>query len=93
MFFKRNTKATGLKKYGYQFCHILKTLVLLCILNLVPQYWCPVIAGDETTVPLGNIKLFISGSCPILVLTNVLGRLRHTYVKDGVKNYEGPTTS
>jgi hypothetical protein len=26
-------------------------------------------------------------------LTNVLGRLRHTYVKDGVKNYEGPTTS
>ena len=38
-------------------------------------------------------KLFISRSCPILVLTTVLIRPRHVGIKNSVKNYQGPTTS
>jgi hypothetical protein len=45
------------------------------------------------TVPLCKSKLFIGGSCPILVLTTVLGRPRHADAKNDVKNYQGPTTS
>jgi hypothetical protein len=45
-----------------------------------------------------KIKLFISGSCPTLnlVLTNVMGRPRHTdakNTKNDVEKYQGPTTS
>jgi hypothetical protein len=39
-----------------------------------------------------KIKLFITISCPILVLTTVLGCPRRADVNDGVKNYNGPTT-
>ena len=45
------------------------------------------------TVLLLNRKLFINKSCPMLVLTTVLGRPRRTDVKTDVKNYQGPTTS
>jgi hypothetical protein len=38
-------------------------------------------------------KIFISGSCQILVLTTVLGRPRHAYAKKRVTNYQGPTTA
>ena len=38
-------------------------------------------------------KLFLSRSCPILVLTTVLGCPRHTDAKNGFKNYQWPTTS
>ena len=41
------------------------------------------------TVPSCKRKLFISRSYQILVLTIVLGRLRHTYAKNIVKNYQG----
>jgi hypothetical protein len=41
---------------------------------------------------LGKDKLFISRSCPILVLTNVMGRPRHADAKVDVKSYQGPTT-
>jgi hypothetical protein len=45
------------------------------------------------TVPLCESNLFTSGSCPILVLTTVLDRLRHANARgNGVKNYQGPTT-
>ena len=44
------------------------------------------------TVPLYNSKVFISGSCPILILTTVLGHSRRTDAKNDVKNYQGPTT-
>jgi hypothetical protein len=47
----------------------------------------------SSTAPLCKRKLFISRSYQILVLTIVLGRLRHTYAKNSVKNYQGPTTS
>ena len=46
-----------------------------------------------STVPLCTSKVFISRSCPILVLATVLGRPRHTDAKNDVKNYQGPTTS
>ena len=45
------------------------------------------------TVPLGDSKVVISGSCPILVLTTVLGRPRRADFENGIKNYQGPTTS
>ena len=48
---------------------------------------------EHNTVPLYNIQLFISGSCPILVLTTVLGRPRPTDAKNIVKYYQGPTAS
>ena len=48
---------------------------------------------DLGTVSLRNSKLFISGSCPILVLTTVLGLPRHADSINGVKNYQGLTTS
>jgi hypothetical protein len=38
-------------------------------------------------------NLLISRSCPILVLTTVMVSPRHADVKNGVKNYQGPTTS
>jgi hypothetical protein len=45
------------------------------------------------TVPLYIRKLFISGSCPILVLTTVIGHPRHVDAKNDVKNYQRGTTS
>jgi hypothetical protein len=36
-------------------------------------------------------KLFISRSCPFLVLTTILGRLRHAGAKNGAKYYKWPT--
>jgi hypothetical protein len=48
---------------------------------------------DINTVSLLKRKLFITRSCPIVVLTTVLGRPRRADVKNGVKNYQGPTTS
>ena len=42
------------------------------------------------TVSLCNSKLFISRSCPILVLTTVMGRPRRADVEKDVKNYQGP---
>ena len=42
------------------------------------------------TVPLLKNKLFISISCPILVLTTVMGRPRRADVEKDVKNYQGP---
>jgi hypothetical protein len=45
------------------------------------------------TVPLRKIELFIGRSCPILVLTTVMGCPRHNDAKNGVKNYQGLTTS
>jgi hypothetical protein len=47
----------------------------------------------RATVLLYKRKLFISRSCPILVLTTVLGLPRRADVKNGVNNYQGPTTS
>ena len=49
-------------------------------------------ADHLLTVPLGESKVFISRSCPILVLTTVLhvGRPRRADVKKGVKNYHVP---
>ena len=44
----------------------------------------------QSTVPLCNSKLFISRSCPILVLTTVMGRPRRADVEKDVKNYQGP---
>jgi hypothetical protein len=44
------------------------------------------------TVPLRKSKLFISRSCPILVLTTVLIRPRQADIKNSVKNYQGPPT-
>jgi hypothetical protein len=43
----------------------------------------------SSTVPLWKRKLFVSRSYQILVLTIVLSRLRHTYAKNSVKNYQG----
>ena len=43
------------------------------------------------TKPLHNIKLSISRSYQILVLTTVLVRPRHTAAENGVKYYQGPT--
>ena len=51
------------------------------------------VSVDLYSVPLGNIKLFISGSCPILVLTKVLCCPRRADAKNDVKSYQGPTTS
>ena len=42
------------------------------------------------TVPLCESKLFVNRSCPILVLTTVLGRPRRADVKKGFKNYQEP---
>ena len=50
-------------------------------------------AGWACTVLLQKSKLFISRSCPILVLTTVLGRPRRADVKNGVKIYQGAITS
>ena len=41
------------------------------------------------TVPLLKKNLFISRSCPILVLKAVLGRPRHADAKNSGKNYQG----
>jgi hypothetical protein len=49
--------------------------------------------GHRCTVSLCKSKLFIDRSCPILVLTTVLNRPRRADVINGVKNYQGPTTS
>jgi hypothetical protein len=49
--------------------------------------------GNHSTVPLYESQLFISISCPILVLDLVLGRPRRADVKNVVKNYQVPTTS
>ena len=51
------------------------------------------IKAKFSTVPLYKSKLFISRSYQILVLTIVLYHLRHSYAKNIVKNYQGPTTS
>jgi hypothetical protein len=45
------------------------------------------------TIPLCQSKVFISGSCSILVLTTVLRHLRRVDAKKFVKNYQRPTTS
>ena len=47
---------------------------------------------NSCTVPLFKRKLFMSTnrSCPILVLTTVMGRRRHADAKKTVKNYQGP---
>ena len=50
--------------------------------------WTP--HGTARTISLCKSKLFISRSCPILVLTTILGRTRRAYVKKSVKNYQGP---
>jgi hypothetical protein len=42
------------------------------------------------TVPLYKSKLFISRSCPILVLRTVLGRPRRADIKKNVEKYQGP---
>ena len=42
------------------------------------------------TVSLCDSKLLISRSCPILVLTTVMGRPRRADVEKDVKNYQGP---
>ena len=45
---------------------------------------------SQSTVSLYNIKLFISGSCPILVLTTTVpSRLLQPDRKNVVKNYQG----
>ena len=50
--------------------------------------WCD--ARDaRDTVSLGNGKLFISGSCPILFLMTILGRPRRADAKTSIKNYQG----
>jgi hypothetical protein len=46
----------------------------------------------SSTVPLCERKLFLSRSYQILVSTIVLGRLRHTYAKNSVKNHQGGAT-
>ena len=45
------------------------------------------------TVSLWKRKLFMGGSCLILVLTNVIGHPRRADAKNDVKNYQGPTPS
>jgi hypothetical protein len=62
------------------------------------EYVCEVVMHGvsceyKSTIPLCESKLVISRSCLILVLTTVLGRPRRADVKNGVKNYHGPTTS
>ena len=53
----------------------------------IPKPW------HTGTVPLCESNLFTSGSCPILVLTTVLDRMRHADARgNGVKNYQEPTT-
>ena len=42
--------------------------------------------NQDLTVSLVDIKLSISGSCPIVVLTTVLGRLRRADPKNMSKN-------
>ena len=54
-------------------------------LSHVPCEEMPLERGTGLTVSLGAVKLYIIGSCPILVLTTVLGRLRHTDSKNSVK--------
>ena len=49
----------------------------------VPRY--------DVTVPLFKSKYFIIRSCPILVLTTVLGQPRHASAKNSVKDYQWPT--
>ena len=44
------------------------------------------------TVPLYKRKVFIIGSCPILVLSSVLGPQRRADDKTGVKNYQWPAS-
>jgi hypothetical protein len=51
--------------------------------NLVNQS-----SSSLRTVLLSKRKLFVSRSCSILVLTTVLGRLRHTDAKNDVKKYQ-----
>jgi hypothetical protein len=46
-----------------------------------------------STISLRKSQLCISRSYPILVLTTVLRRPHHTDPKNGVKNYQGTTTS
>ena len=45
----------------------------------------------QCTVPLRKSKLFISESCPILVLTTILSNLCRANTKNYPTNYEGPT--
>ena len=49
----------------------------------------------QCTVPLRKSKLFISESCPILVLTTILGNPRRAngHAKNDPTNYQGTTTS
>ena len=47
----------------------------------------------RNTVSLFNSKLFIGRPYSILVLTMVLARPRRADAKNGVNNYQGPTTS
>ena len=48
---------------------------------------------ERHTVPLYKSKIFIIGSCTILVWTMVLVRPRRADSKNGVENYQGPTNS
>ena len=50
---------------------------------------CSHTAMYTCTVLLCRNKLFISGSCPILVLTRVLGHSSSTDAINSVKNYQG----
>ena len=47
----------------------------------------------QCTVPLRKSKLFISESCPILVLTTILSNLCRANTKNDTTIYQGPTTS
>jgi hypothetical protein len=47
----------------------------------------------KITVPLSKSKLFISRSCPILILKTVLGFLRLADVKNDLNNYQGQLLS
>jgi hypothetical protein len=47
----------------------------------------------EAAAALCKSNVFISGPCPILVLTMVLSRPLRADAKNGVKNYQGLTTS
>jgi hypothetical protein len=60
---------------------------------LLPLFLKISIVMSIRTVPLLKKNLFISRSCPILVLKAVLGRPRHADAKNSGKNYQGPTTS
>ena len=56
-------------------------------------FWMHFSTNFVHTVPLYKSKLFISRSCPLLVLETVLRRPRRVDVKKGVKNYQGPKTA